>query len=308
MTTPVLITAFRRPDFLKLVLDCFESRSNPIYVWLNGPFDLQDEKNIQDCLTVIDKSLANVVLVNSNSEHFASGQSIINAIDWIFTLESCAIILEDDIVVGEDFIDFMDASIEHFKSPESGVGSIVGSCFVPPELRSTDALRKTVFTSSWGWGTWKDRWSKFDRDLSNWNEKLSFFPPLLQDIPSRSRFNSIFMSIKLGRFDAWDYRWQFTNWKQQWITIAPNSNLIMNIGFDSRATHTFSTPSWLPKTVDRFSVKSLDFSSIPYDELGDKWYKSNVLGLTYSYFLRTRIRHTYSRFRRFIMMGKIKHD
>lgn len=306
MTTPVLITAFRRPDFLSKVLGCFHGRDNPIYVWLNGAHDSTDERSIRECLEVIGRTTANVVAVRNNSEHYPSGQSIINAIDWIFSVESSAIILEDDILISPEFIDFMESSLEYFKPLESGVGSIVGSCFVPLENRSSRSLRKTIFTSSWGWATWKDRWSDFDRDLTRWDEQRTLFPPLLRDIPSRVRFNSIFSSIKCGDFDAWDYRWQYTNWKNEWVTIAPNANLVMNIGFDARSTHTFSSPIWLPRTFEKIALENLDFSNIPYDKSGDKWYKSNVLGLDYSYFLRTKIRRLFMSFQRFVSIGTSK--
>lgn len=308
MTTPVLITAFRRPDFLKRVLSCFHDRSNPIYVWLNGPSNSYDEQSILECHTVIRETSANVVFVKTNFEHFPSGQSIINAIDWVFSLESSAIILEDDIVVSEAFIEFMDFSIEYFKPLESGVGSIVGSCFVPHERRSASSLRKSVFTSSWGWGTWKNRWVEFDRNLIHWDTKKAYLPLLLRDLPSRSRFNSIYRSIKAGTFDAWDYRWQFTNWKQGWITIAPNTNLVMNIGFDNRSTHTFSAPSWVPKTFENYSLEPQDFSNVPYDKVGDEWYKSNVLGLNYSYFLRTKIRTAINLCKKCLKLRKAKDD
>jgi hypothetical protein len=290
MTTPVLITAFRRPDFLSRVLNCFEGRSNPIYIWLNGANNPDDASNIQECLKIIGQTSVNVVFVKTNVEHYPSGQSIINAIDWIFSEVSMAIILEDDIMVSQEFISFMDLALDYFSSLDSGVGSIVGSCFVPPNFRSIGPLRRTLFTSSWGWGTWGSRWEKFDRDLLDWDRNKFEFPILLRDFPSRYRFISIFDSIKSATFDAWDYRWQYTNWKNHWQTVAPNANLVTNIGFDSRSTHTFSVPIWLPTTTEKFDLESLDFANIPYDRNGDLWYKSNVQHLDYSYYFRTKIR------------------
>jgi hypothetical protein len=251
---------------------------------------MNDERTIQECLEVIKASPANVISIKANSEHFPSGQSIINAIDWLFTNVTRAIILEDDILVSQDFIDFMDLSLDHFKNIESGVGSIIGSCFIPIDKRSRGMLRKTVFTSSWGWGTWRDRWAEFDRNLASWSKSANVFPSILHDVPSRSRFNSIFQSIESGDFDAWDYRWQYTNWRKGWVTVGPNANLILNIGFDQRSTHTFSAPGWLPESFEKFPVESNHLNVISYDKSGDLWYKSRVLGLSYSYFLRTKIR------------------
>lgn len=92
------------------------------------------------------------------------------------------------------------------------------------------------------------------------------------------------------------------------MTIAPNANLIINVGFDGRSTHTFSAPGWLPKTFEKYSIGSQDFSDVPYDKVGDEWYKSNVLGLNYSYFLRTKIRMAINLSIKYLNLRNAKND
>lgn len=41
-----------------------------------------------------------------------------------------------------------------------------------------------------------------------------------------------------GKIDTWDYQWIYACWQQRQLCVVPAINLITNIGFDGRATHT----------------------------------------------------------------------
>ena len=55
-----------------------------------------------------------------------------------------------------------------------------------------------------------------------------------------------------GRIDTWDYQWVFANWLKGRLCILPAVNLISNIGFNSRATHT--TAGNKMADIDRFEM------------------------------------------------------
>ena len=41
-----------------------------------------------------------------------------------------------------------------------------------------------------------------------------------------------------GRFVTWDYQWMLASWVNSGLTVIPRVNLVANLGFDPRATHT----------------------------------------------------------------------
>ena len=51
-------------------------------------------------------------------------------------------------------------------------------------------------------------------------------------------WESIFNSAYNGLVNTWDYQWVFSCWIQWGLSISPNNNLVSNIGFDERGTHT----------------------------------------------------------------------
>jgi hypothetical protein len=293
MTLAILITAFRRPHSLKLVLERLEDVKIPIYIWLNGPQNLADSVCIQSCLQVVKQSSVNVVEVKQNSSYFESGQSIVNAISWVFTNVETAIILEDDILLNDSALGFFQLGLNEFRSSLS-IASLIGTSFLPESFQTnSDQFRLTNFTSSWGWATWADKWRFFESDLSNWDNELFEWPAMVKGSAIRRLYGSKFDAISVGLSDAWDYRWQYTCWRHGFQSVAPYKNLALNIGFDSLATHTQKAPPWVPRNQFELpEINSLSFRNLSEDSAAEKWYVDNVLGLGITRRVRGKISRT----------------
>lgn len=223
-------------------------------------------------------SQLNVITVKLNHNHLSSGDSIASAITWIFDHVDSAIILEDDIMPTQHFLENTEILLELFAT-NFEVGSILGSNFVPSKFIANPQAqyRATNFISSWGWATWADRWRHFEHSLMNWENYQKELPISVNTYFGRRKWMHIFRSIQDGHFDAWDYRWQFTNWKNHWISIVPNSNLVQNIGFTAEATHTFQRPWWFSDEVENLML-DLDSVSVDLsvDHGADRWVATNI--------------------------------
>ena len=126
-----MITTFRRPLFLEQLLESLSGSSHPIYIWLNGPNDNRDTELISDSIKVIERfKNLRIVDVRLNDTHFSSGDSIASAITWVFLSESCAIILEDDIIPTNLLLKNTSFLLDHY-STALRVGSVLGSNYVP---------------------------------------------------------------------------------------------------------------------------------------------------------------------------------
>lgn len=253
--------------------------TNPIYIWLNGPKDDRDSILIKESIKVIDQ-FPNLRIVNIklNQKHFSSGDSIASAITWIFQNESSAIILEDDVIPSKQFLKNTNDLLIRY-SENLGVGSILGSNFVPSAFIQNRkfSYRTTDFVSSWGWATWSNRWELFQFKLDNWTEYRKTLPESVASFYGRRKWGAIFRSIQNEKFDAWDYRWQFTSWKYGWVNIVPNSNLVKNIGFGENATHTTQKPEWLIEDFsDQVDTLQLVSNSLSVDCTADRWMAMNV--------------------------------
>ena len=292
MGIPILITTFRRPALLEMVLKSLPVNPGIVYIWINGPNGKNDQATIADSIRVIERSEIAKLVVKVNEEHFQSGDSIVRALDWVFASEKSAIILEDDVIPDSSFFFEAEYFLNEFHD-DFTLGGIVATNFVPRNLLinyQPFKFRKSIFTSSWGWATWKSRWELFERDLRLVEIDEFVFPNLLNNFIGRSTWRRILKDISTGETDHWDYRWQYTNWKNGWFTAVPNANLALNLGFEAEATHTNLKPSWLKNEVESFDGFSDDFMQNSYHPLADKWILKHVHPIGRWYWLKTYIK------------------
>ena len=44
--------------------------------------------------------------------------------------------------------------------------------------------------------------------------------------------------VAAGEIQTWDYQWLFASWLNQGLSVAPEVNLVSNVGFGVESTHT----------------------------------------------------------------------
>ena len=80
-----------------------------------------------------------------------------------------------------------------------------------------------------------------DSDLEGWenNKDKIFNNTFFESRKEKNYWSKIFNNLLYkNKPDSWAYRWAFTCFKNQGLTIIPNKNLVQNIGFDKEATNT----------------------------------------------------------------------
>ena len=117
---------------------------------------------------------------------------------------------------------------------------ISGSNFQNGTARGEGSYYFSRYCSIWGWAGWRRAWQDYDVDLKNWPSKRDSFwlQSQFRSPKEIECWHQIFQSVFEKKIDTWDYQWLYTNIDQGRFTIVPNKNLISNIGFDLRATHT----------------------------------------------------------------------
>jgi hypothetical protein len=244
---PILVTGFNRPDLLELVLDklTFANCSN-VYIAIDGPresFEL-DMPKVLACRELAESfNSLNPERNRLLQSNLGCGLAMSSAIDWFFDNVEEGIIIEDDIDFDISFLETMDFLLSKL-SDDLEVGSITGlnpiSSLLPPEmLADEDSFISHPFFSSWGWGTWKNRWQKYEFDLNVNHSYLSeFFMIKRFGILGGRYFNSKLSAVRSGKVDTWDYQFLDMQLRHNLRCIAPVINQIANLGFRDDATHT----------------------------------------------------------------------
>lgn len=276
--TAILITAFNRPSNLRNLLQTLAKSNFPILISIdaakNG--DSENASLTRQCYNVakeFSKPNGKVRIEGVNQGCFLG---VSRAISWGFQQYDRLIILEDDIVPSNAFLEFAEFMLSKYED-DLQVGCIGGSNLVPINDISDSSFdyRFSAYTTSWGWATWANRWSDYEDDLLTF-PIFEYSTPKNYWSPSKRRYwDEIFKVTSEGLVDTWDYRWLYSNWKRNRLTVLPNSNLVLNIGFGELATHTKDLPWWLPVTIDNSFKVTTTTPNIIRDKRADNWMERN---------------------------------
>lgn len=239
MRIAAILFTYNRSDKTAQVLEALSKNSRlpeKIYIFQDG---LKNKGDREEWLKVN-------ALINSvdwcNAEIIVSGKNkglasfIMDGVERIFKEYDGIIVLEDDCVPEKHFISFMTQCLEKYEQ-DSKVYSISGYSWpitLPGNGYDVYACGRI---SSWGWGTWKDRWGKYRQDYAftrkmrrekEASRRLAAWGKDLEDI--------LIANIK-GTADSWAVFWALTVIAEDGICINPYRSLIKNIGFDGTGVH-----------------------------------------------------------------------
>jgi hypothetical protein len=166
------------------------------------------------------------------TKKFGLRKNIIDGITYLLKFYRQVIILEDDLIVSKDFLNYMNQSLNFYRNNKS-ILSISAfnhkdyESFISENYKYDNFFSKRA--SSWGWGTWRNRWEMNKKKISyleikkNKKKIINF---LGQDV-----YFSL-LNINLNNYDLWAANWCFVGLKKNMYTAYPVKSKISNIGFD----------------------------------------------------------------------------
>lgn len=241
---PVLVIAYNRPEFLKSMLIRLSSFPNvSISIAIDGPKAsvASDTEAVEKCIELAQefkfKQPDTKLLVRSENKGCYKG--VTEALDWFFSFNQAGIILEDDLIVNLEFIDYMRDGLNHFYNNKE-IASINGHT----SFSMRNQLKDGYFTpipSSWGWATWKDRWERFNPSIYHFS-LITHANKFIRvgGIVGYRRWWKTMSKLKNDELDSWAYRWMFTCISLGMRSWNSPRNLVSNVGFGKNATHTFT--------------------------------------------------------------------
>ena len=188
--------------------------------------------------------------------------------------------MEDDLITSKNFLSFINQALIHYKD-NSKVFSISGFTVNVNGLDTND-IYFTLRGSSWGWGTWKDRWDNVDWEVKDYDV-------FVKDKKARRAFNqmgtdmtSMLNKQMRGQINSWAIRWCYHQFKNSLFTVYPAKSKIDNIGFNRNATHTKGKFNRFKTELDNNSLINTDFNFSDNLSLNDKIIKQFTKPFTIS--------------------------
>lgn len=215
------------------------------------------------------------------------------AIKWFFKNEGEGIILEDDTLPNKSFFLFCTKLLKKYRNNKK-ISQICGSSFVNQENFKEPNYFFSNYNLCWGYATWRRSIRDYDEHMKEWPtiKKNKVFINIINDKKFLSYWTDIFDTQYKKKFRAWDYRWLYSNWVKNKLSIIPKKHLIQNIGFVKEATHTkIKYKDWFHdlKTEEIKDIKyhpSLIEAEINYD----KWLSYKVFNV-YKFYINKKIKN-----------------
>lgn len=285
MKSPVLLLVFNRADTTAKVLDAIrQARPARLYVAADGPRDGRNGEAAQceetrRVATQVDWPCEVRTLFRPHN--LGCRAAVSSAITWFFEHEEQGVILEDDCLPEPAFFAYCDELLDRYRDDER-VTSVSGDNFLPATVR--DALGESyyfsVFNHIWGWATWRRAWKGYDVNMRDWSQE-SGKALLKQVFPRNAPLRRIWLGtlnrVASGEIGTWDYQWVYHCWKRGGLTCLPAVNLVSNIGFDERATHTVDGNSQLAGLATQSLTWPLKHpAAVCQQRTADRWSENNL--------------------------------
>jgi hypothetical protein len=260
---PIAIFIYKRPEHLRATLlslrRCEEFADSRVIVFADGPKNRSDFAAVEETRKVAQSMLGDRAEYHLRETNAGLAASIVAGVSDVVDRFGRVIVLEDDLELSDGFLTYLNAALQKY-AHDPVVYQVSGQLVHAPEFQERKRALFLPFTSSWGWGTWKRAWERFDPSAPGWQE-------LSRNSMLRRRFNldnsydySTMLERQMaGLIDSWAIRWYWSVFCNSGIVCFPPGSLVRNIGLDGSGTHGGGRfrrfrHAESPRTIDRVEL------------------------------------------------------
>lgn len=243
--TPVLFLIFNRTNTTEKVFSQI-AKAKPAKLYIASDGHRKDKAHEEEIVRQVREFVISgigwdcEVKTLFRSENLGCKLAVSSAIDWFFENEDQGIILEDDCLPDVSFFPYCETLLNRYKDDER-IMHIAGTNIQNGLKRGDGSYYYSKICHIWGWATWRRAWMNYDVEIKKYPLFLEEggLKTLFQDDEHCNYWKEEFDIMFKGNKNTWDYQWLFSIWANEGLCIAPQVNLVSNIGFGINATHTF---------------------------------------------------------------------
>jgi hypothetical protein len=242
---PIIFVIFKRPEQTASTFAAIRAaRPARLLVVADGPRPdrLDEAKLCVETRSIIDGvDWPCEVMRNFSDTNLGCCRRVVSGLNWAFEHVEEAIVLEEDCLPHPSFFRFCTELLERYRR-DSRIMMVSGNNFQNGASRTRDSYYFSQMPNVWGWATWRRAWRLCDFSMPGWPQRretrwLKGFAkhPVLE-----LHWQQSFDDVMAGKIDTWDYQWRYCMLLTNGLSIAPNVNLVTNIGVGHAATHTLT--------------------------------------------------------------------
>ena len=242
MNAPIILFAFNRLEAVMRTVESLlqnsEAAASELFVFVDGPRDhVPTDRDKVGAVREYVKTIQGFKQVTCTfaEKNKGLGASVIAGVTQVIRQYGRAIVVEDDLYCGKNFLAFMNQGLGRY-ADNKDVFSVCGytNSVKRPHGYAYDAYA-CVRSSSWGWGTWSDRWESVDWTLENWAAREAQAKAF-----NRWGGSDCFGMLRdwhEGKNKSWAIRFSYSQFVQGKVAIFPMVSKVINEGFDNQGTN-----------------------------------------------------------------------
>jgi hypothetical protein len=241
---PIVFFAYNRPEHTRQALEslskCERAGDSELFIYCDGPKNAEDAKAVQELRKIVkDRQWCGTVKIILREENMGLAKSVISGVTEIVDRYGKVIVLEDDLVLSPQFLNYMNDALILYKDIPR-IMHIAGYMFpVKGVLPETFFYRDT---SCWGWATWQRAWAKFEPSADKLLSGLHTRKQRREfNIEGRTDYYRMLQNQSTGKIDAWAIRWYASVFLNNGLCLHPGKSLVNNIGHDGTGIHCGTT-------------------------------------------------------------------
>ena len=238
--SPIAIFAYNRPRHLSALLESLLENSgigdSPIYFFVDGPRLEKDIVLIGKVVEVIQTKMEGLEYqIIQRETNSGLANSLISGITQILRKYDSVIVLEDDLKLASNFIQFCNEGLDYYRQ-DLRVASIQGYTLdFETEGADTYFLRGS---DCWGWATWANRWECFEVDATKLLLELREKSLTRKfDLDGAYPYTKMLERTANGQLDSWAIRWHASMFLSEKYSLYPAKSLVENMGRDGSGVH-----------------------------------------------------------------------
>lgn len=242
MYAPIVLFVYKRLDTLKSCVASLKKNTlcadSELYIYSDAAAREEDRDKVEVVRSYVDAitGFKKLTIIKAHKNK-GLANSVISGVSEIIGVHGKAIVLEDDLIVSENFLCFMNKALDYYAAHKRvlSISGFTTPIKVPASYAADIYFTKRVF--SWGWATWKEKWEDID-----WN--VSDYASFLADKRRQKEFNNMGSDLcamlhkqMSGKIDSWAVRWCYHQFRHQLYTVFPIHSKVVYNGFNNDATH-----------------------------------------------------------------------
>lgn len=239
---PIVLFVYNRLVHTKKTIEALKrnhlAEESELFIYSDGPKrddDIIKVKEVRNYIHQIEGFKQ--INIREREKNYGLAQSIVMGVNEVIAQYGKVIVLEDDLITDNNFLMYMNYGLNKYQN-DLQVYSIAGYSYLHKGLENGETYFLKISTS-WSWGTWKDRWQKYDSACEGWTV-------LKKNRRLRRKFDYDFSypfyyilknQMTDERTNSWAIKWYWTIFKNEGLTLYPPISLVSNEGFDGSGEH-----------------------------------------------------------------------